>query len=397
MLKRFFILIGIVSLVCSPAHAERVFDTLWETVRTAQTHDLPEGLSGAWSEDIAMRGQSQVLFADLSPFSALQIMLRLESVNKVTPLTGYAEVKDKFKSFVNYYLQHRLEGEPFGSIGFWPVWTLEDGTIARLPAADPAMLELMGGSLPADSDDSSQMAIWLYKTDPAHPYIKAYLSMLEGILDKGRDSQSDREARWKKTNSGAFLTWVSGVPSEENNVDCVVNTNILTSLALIKKNVTLSPALQEAEQNTTALVFDALTGSRFPLCSYYYSRWSHFYLALGKLYEAGGGEFTRDQWRTIRSNFKTVLLSSWRHDKHETTLDWAELLLAAKMLGLMEDKALQVTITEIREYLGQKVHHENYYSLIEGNDVFRGQVQPGMMLLWYVKAQSAATLMEVLN
>jgi hypothetical protein len=198
-------------------------------------------------------------------------------------------------------------------------------------------------------------------------------------------------------NSDAFLTWVGNVPSEINSVDCVVNVNILTSLALIKQKRPLSATLQQAEQQTTNLVYDALINKKFPQCSYYYSRWSHYYLALGKLYEAGGGKLTSEQWQNIRLAYKSQLLSSWHDQKHQTTLEWAELLVAAKMLGLSADPDLQAALSEIRQYLQQKVHQENYDDLIEGNDVFRGEIRPGMTLLWYVKAQTEATLMEALD
>ncbi|EKD71083.1 MAG: hypothetical protein ACD_46C00278G0010 [uncultured bacterium] len=395
MLKKIIVLVGIFFLSSLTAYAENNLNSLWKTVQAEQTQDLPEGLSGAWLENITLKGKSKILFSDLSPFSALQIMLRLDAMQSSVALPGYLEVKKKFKPFINYYLNHRLKDEPYGAIGFWPVWQLEDGTVIRAPSTDPAIREVTGDTLSADSDDSSQMAIWLQKTEPGHPFINAYLKMLENILDENRTTQSKKEASWKDINSGAFLTWVRE-PGSENNVDCVVNINVLTSLSLIKKSVTLSNKLQQAEMNSSDLIYKALTQSQFPTCSYYYSRWSQFYLALGKLYETGGGVFNADQWKTIRSAFKSTLLTSWRTKNIQSTNEWAEFLIASQMFGLTKDAELSRTLADIKQYLLEEVNNENYYSLIEGNDVFRGDVAPGMTLLWYVKAQTATLLLEAL-
>lgn len=397
MPRKLVLLTSLFTILCTPLYANTTPNTLWETVQSEQVKGKPEGLTGAWPEKTAIKDQSNVMFVDQSPFSSLQIMMRLEAINAITPLSGYNEVKTNFKSLVNYYLNHRLPGEPFGSIGFWPVWKLDDGKLVRAPSTSPFILKLIGGILPADIDDSSQMAIWLYKTDPENPYIAAYLKMLESIIDKNRVNQEEREYPWKEVNSGAFMTWVNdSVLKEENSVDCVVNINVLTSLAYIKQRIHLTPVLQQAEQQTTNLVFDVLAKSKFPICSYYYSRWSHFYLALGKLHEAGGGAFTKEQWQFIRSSFKEQLVKSWQNEKHQATLEWAELLLAAKMLQVNNDPALQAVLTEIKQFLQQKVNHDDYHSLIEGNDVFRGEIKADMLLLWYVKGQTAATIMEAL-
>lgn len=394
MIKKIFVLLGIFFLTSLSAQAENTLTPLWDIIKTDQTQGLPDGLSGGWLEEIIVQGQPKVLFSDLSPFSALQIMLRLESIYSHIDLAGYQEVKNKFKGFVDYYLNHRLKDEPYGSIGFWPVWQLEDGTLIRAPYNDPNIRKIVGDSLPADTDDSSQMAIWLQKTDPSHPFIKAYLNMLKTVLDENRSQQSKREAAWKDINSGAFLTWVR---QSANDVDCVVNINILTSLSVIKKFQSLSNKLLQAEKAASALIFEVLNQSKMPLCTYYYSRWSQFYLALGKLHEEGGGVFTADQWQIIRTEFKKTVLKNWNVKTEHAAGEWSEFLIAARMLGLSEDNALKPVLVEIREYLLEKVRNNNYYSLIEGSDVFHGQVRSNMKLLWFVKAQTATFLLEALS
>tara|TARA_R110000868_G_scaffold96745_1_gene266070 strand:- start:207 stop:422 length:216 start_codon:yes stop_codon:yes gene_type:complete len=67
------------------------------------------------------------------------------------------------------------------------------------------------------------------------------------------------------------------------------------------------------------------------------------------------------------------------------------------MFGVSDHAKPKTTLAEIKQHLSQKVHNESYDSLMEGNDVFRGKIMPGMFLLWYVKAQTAATPMEALT
>lgn len=396
MLKKIFVLLGIFFLTSLSAYAENPIEPLWKTIKASQTQDLPDGLLGGWQEEIILRGNPTVLFKDHSPFSALQIMLRLEEMSSNIDVEGYSEVKNKFKRFADYYLNHRLKDEPYGSIGFWPVWQLDDGTLIRAPSVDPDIRKITGDTLPADTDDSSQMATWLQKTEPGHPFINAYLNMLENVLDENRSRQDERETVWKDINSGAFLTYVRQ-PGLENNVDCVVNINILTSLSVIKKSHPISNKLLQAEQNASTLIFDVLKQAKMPQCTYYYSRWSQFYLALGKLYETGGGVFTADQWQTIRSEFKKTVLNNWDAKSEHATGEWAELLVTVRMLGLSQDDEIKPTLMKIREYLLEKVRNDNYYSLIEGNDVFHGQIRPGMTLFWFVKAQTAMFLLEALS
>lgn len=393
MIKKFFALSIIFFLAPMTSHAEITLDTLWDSVKIEQVEGMPQGLAGAWPEEITLNGNPKALFSDMSPFSALQIMLRLESMHSKGDLAGYSDVKNKFKPFVNYYLDHRLEGEPYGAIGFWPVWKLDTGELIRAPSTDPRVRQITGDDLPADSDDSSQMAIWLHKTEPGHPYIAAYLKMLANILDENRTKIQDREAAWKKINSGAFMTWVTD-QKENNDVDCVVNINVLTSLSLIKKSTALSSELLQAEKKSSALIFDAMTQSKFPACSYYYSRWSHFYFALGKLYEAGGGVFTAEQWQTIRTSFKATLLQRWAAKDNQSVNEWAEFLLTSQMLGMTKDPELSPVLAQIKRYLLQKIQSDSYYTLTEGNDVFYGKPLPGISLFWYVKAQTATLLME---
>ncbi len=179
------------------------------------------------------------------------------------------------------------------------------------PGVNPTLEEGLV-NIPNDSDDSAVSAAALllaYKRGYLTPaeaqdiYTQAVtaLSELDKFKDEGRNKEDGRDS-WKPHNSGAYLTWLRSedksafadpnlgfIPSNVNNVDCVVNANALFAkglLATLQENSNTEAAVS-ARAAAVAAITLAVQKQAWPNCGLYYPQQMIFPYTASRAYREG--------------------------------------------------------------------------------------------------------------
>ena len=355
---------------------------------------------GGWKSHFDWKYFKKLSSTDVNVFSSLETMLNLESAYKRLPFQqNLTEIQVPFKSYGEYYRTHHLAGEPTGSVGFWPVFK-HDKDLIRAPGKLYKTIEWITKgqfSLPADTDDSSKMALWLMDSNPDSQFITDYfINVLPNILDAGRKKQTDIENRWKQVNSGAFMTWI-GMDKEDNSVCCVNTLNVLASVTkAFSRGVEISAEVLQARKDTTILIHDVIVNKRYSICSPYYVRTSQFFYAFAKHFTgelASHNLFTDDDKRMLIADLRNELKSINVSNSGATEL--AELYLSYRILDTEPTDDYNSILESIKQELRNQIDSASYFSYNRGNVVYHGYFNRLVQVNWYNQAYTASVMMQV--
>ncbi len=203
-------------------------------------------------------------------------------------------------------------------------------------------------NLPPDLDTSSQAFVLFEQAGVFPAYRKAFIKEVSRWIDEQRPPEAisahDRGWLARPGSTGAFLTWVeqptpgrrNRIPAGngENDVDSVVNLNVLSALALARRNGhALPPATAEAMRRAAALINGLVRrpeGDILP-STVWYDRTSQFYLAFAKAV-ANGADELQPACETVKT--RLLHLGAQLADQFQVTnyLELAEALAALKLL-----------------------------------------------------------------
>jgi hypothetical protein len=341
----------------------------------------------------------------------LQISLALSRVAHRHELPDLEAVEARLGAMVDAYLADAVTtSEPAGSVAHWALYRTPDGHPMRFadqPRLPYALIKAF--DIPNDLDTASQAFLWLQARGEREAFRTAYISLLGAWTDTGRTRQHEQEARWKELDSGAFLTWTepdrtdlpsSRIPSGVNDVDCVVNLNILTSLyAFERTGASLPEAVWTARDAACSLLNQAVRDAASDRCALYYDE-TQFYLAYARALTSGVSclEESREEARA-----QLAALGRERLGDDADIVDIAETTLALKLLYPTDTRSPVRDLTatlDLRLAAQIEPVGEGMARLPEGM-LYRGTIHPlaGTIAVtgyWYSHAASTALGLEAL-
>lgn len=218
-----------------------------------------------------------------------QIMVLLHDVSRRFELPGYDAIEGRANAHLAAFLHDSsYTGEPAGTIAFWPIRDYRSGRRGVSPSV-PALSN--AANVPNDLDTSSQAVLWFLNTRQNSSFARAFTASVSEFRDVGRIEFHPNDLRWKRANSGAFLTWAdsdsvdrfsSRIPDGINDVDCVVGLHVLSALQQARRWHKLDGATERGFTATCRLIGDAVRSGAVPTCSVYYPRASQFWWAFAQ-------------------------------------------------------------------------------------------------------------------
>ena len=266
-------------------------------------------------------------------------------------------------------------------------------------------------NIPGDLDTGSQAYMWATERSSSayaqdfSDYRAAYLAQLSQWVDSGRSQQHSNDAGWKSSNSGAFMTWYepdsinlpgSRIPGGINDVDCVVNLNVLHSLATA---ATLQEQIPDAtltgETASCQVIQQMIQNQATDRCAVYY-RQTQVFLAFGRAL-AGGVDCLQsvqdDAGQQAEALSEQLLLS-----RQTDVVELIEMTIALKSVypAPSRSAAVATTIANLEAQLASELRdagHGGKY-LPEGL-LFKGFLpllngHAGITSQWYSQAMSTA-------
>jgi hypothetical protein len=261
--------------------------------------------------------------------------------------------------------------------------------------------------IPSDLDTASQADLWIGRRSGRAEFRRSYPGMLGEWVDAGRTRQHDSEEAWKKAGSGGFLTWndldrearaTSRIPGGVNDVDCVVNLNVLDSLAVRRADPTdqaaLPPKTAAARDAACALVRKAVEDGKGAVCSVYYDE-SHVLMAFARALSDGADclEPVRGvAYARVRERAAAALTGA-------DAVTLAELLVALRLLDPGSGDPLAGALE--RRLQGMIESDDDEQASLPEGFLFRGTFHPALgpavSVTWTSRAMSTALALWALT
>jgi hypothetical protein len=209
-------------------------------------------------------------------------------------------------------------------------------------------------NVPNDADDTA-MATAILKLHNRESNQTGPLRVIVGYRDQNR-TKSDPRDHWTPKDSGAYLTWLKDersptfaspnegvMPMGVNNVDCVVNANVLFSLAL--NGLQEAPGFHESADYLADVVTTRswLDGS----CALYYPQRYTFPYSLTRAFRDAGAsspKLNQAMDKLMIDLLKEQYLDGHWYIKTDGTSDYSTALALVSLLNLGEKRAIKLNI-----------------------------------------------------
>lgn len=360
-----------------------------QAAETTGRHSL-----GGWS--IYSKINNSIVTHEPNSLLTARVMILLHEVSRSFELPGYAVIEGRANANLAPFLyDDGYTGEPAGTIAFWPIRDYRSGR----RGVDPSVSALIPvANVPNDLDSSSQVALWFLNSRQQAGFVRAFTTTVADFRDIGRIDENPNDLRWKRPNSGAFMTWAepdwlesstSRIPEGANNVDCVVDLNILTTLGQYRRSHALGSATERGVNATCRLIVDAIRSGAVPTCATYSRRSSQFWWAFAQASAAGvsclDSAALSVRWRLL--NRATEIAHA--HEASSNGTEVAEILGALKRLYPAARRPARITeITERLEAILQGMVDEKGRLVTE--DAISLSRGFGQQVEWYAPAYSSA-------
>jgi len=371
-----------------------------------QEHNL-ERYVGTWPTYPKYSGVRKEI-PESNSFMTLQTIILLNEVNQNYELPQVEKVFSLADTQIqNYVNDAKKTDEVKGTISFWPLIQTDDGEWIRSFDTQWYNTSMRILNVGNDFDSSSQAFSWFYKRKSNPEFLKAFVKSVSQYTDENRQSEHPLNLRWKKKNSGAFLTWAETEAPEKpvnrimdlvNDVDCVVNLNILSALSSYEVNIdALPPKTALARDKSCQLIQEVIKNEDEDKCGTWYTRKSHFYLAFTKAYQANTFCLAEDK-QEIFSRAKTRAKYLLAHPKMKAYTQTAELLITLKSLTSKRTYFFQEFLYDLEEMLKEGiVQRETYAYLPSKHSLFGGQAFGLFHFDWYGRANATALALRALS
>lgn len=343
-------------------------------------------------------------------FMTLQTLLLLHEVNQDYLLPDLEKIVDPAnKQILRYIDDAKKTDEAEGTISFWPLIQTDEGKWIRsfdTQWYNSTMRILDVGN---DFDTSSQAFVWLYASNQNREFLDSFVHSVNRYIDHNRSLEHPLNLLWKKPGSGAFLTWaeqeapanpVNRIMDLVNDVDCVVNLNILTSLSLYENNLDALPAkTMQAKEAACTLTHQVIANAQEQRCGTWYTRPSHFYLAYAKAYKADTYCIQKDK-DIIVQRAKQRARYLLEHPRLRAYTEIAEYIIILKSLQDKRERGyfLRNMIVSLEEALRKGiVERDGYAYLPSKHSLFGGEAFGLFHFNWYGRANATALALRALT
>ena len=368
-------------------------------------HDLTR-YRGTWPSYPKYSGVRKEI-PESNSFMTLQTLVLLEEVNKTHNLKNVEKVYTLADEQIqNYVLDANKTDEARGTISFWPLIQTDEGKWIRSFDTQWYNTSMRILNVGNDFDSSSQAFAWFFKREQNRDFMDSFVKSVSDYVDTNRSLEHALNEKWKKKNTGAFLTWAETEAPEQpvnrimdlvNDVDCVVNLNILSALSYYENNLdSLPPQTAKARDNSCELIHQVLVNNQEDVCGTWYTRKSHFYLAFAKAYKADTFCIEADK-KLVYERAKNRAKYLLAHPKMKAYTEIAEHIIILKSLRKSRTYFFQNFINDLETELKKGiVKKETYAYLPSKHSLFGGQAFGLFHFDWYGRANATALALRAL-
>lgn len=385
-------------------------EKLYDFIQQNQIREHPiDRYIGTWPSYPKYSGVRKEI-PESNSFMTLQTLILLHEIDQDYILPGLDKIVHSANEQILQYVDDAKQtGEPAGTVAFWPlIKTDEEKWIRSFDTQwyNTTMRILDVGN---DFDTSSQAFVWLYMSDQRREFLDGFVHSVGRYRDTDRSNEHPLNLSWKKSDSGAFLTWaeeeapgkpVNRIMDLVNDVDCVVNLNILTALSLYENTIDrLPPLTLQAKEASCSLIHEVIDKREEQNCGTWYTRPSHFYLAYAKAYQADTFCIQHDK-KSILQRAKQRARYLLAHPDLKAYTETAEYIIILKSLQAKEQRGyfLKQMIHSLEVTLRKGiVEKEEYAYLPSKHSLFGGEAFGLFHFNWYGRANATALALRALT
>lgn len=343
-------------------------------------------------------------------FMTLQTLILLHEIDQKYELPDSEQLFELANSqILNYVKDAKQTDEARGTIAFWPLLQSDEGEWIRSFDTQWYNTSMRILDVGNDFDTSSQAFVWFYLSNQNRSFLDDFVISTANYIDLNRTQEHPLNLQWKQKESGAFLTWaeeeapakpLNRIMDLVNDVDCVVNLNILTSLSLYENNLDALPSeTQSAKEASCRLIHEVIVNQKEDRCAAWYTRPSHFYLAYSKAYNADAFCIQQDK-SLILERAKKRARYLLKHPKLNAYTETAEYLIVLKSLVPYKERGFcfQRLLRDLERSLQKGlVEKENYAYLPSRHSLFGGEAFGMFHFNWYGHANATALALRALT
>jgi len=343
-------------------------------------------------------------------FMTLQTLILLHELHQMYELPKIEKLFELANTqMLNYTDDARQTGETKGTIAFWPLLQGDEGEWIRSFDTQWYNTTMRILDVGNDFDTSSQAFVWFYISGQKRHFLDDFVISSARYRDLNRTQEHPLNLPWKQKDSGAFLTWAEAEAPEKpvnrimdlvNDVDCVVNLNILTSLSLYENNIEALPSeSREAKESACKLTHEIILAKKEQNCALWYTRPSHFYLAYAKAYKADTLCIQEDRDLVINRAKKRARFLL-RHPRLEAYTEIAEHLIILKSLKPTAERGFffKKLLNKLEQTLEKGIVEKEAYAYLPSREALFGGEAFGMFRFnWYGNANATALTLRALT
>lgn len=407
---RYFILLCLALFLWAEEKLPPLEAKLYSFIKQDQILSHPiERYIGTWPTYPKYTGARKEI-PESNSFMTLQTLMLLHQVDENYELEGIDEVYALAEKQVQHYVEDAEKtDEAKGTISFWPLIQTEDGEWIRSFDTQWYNTSMRILNVGNDFDTSSQAFAWFYTRDKNRAFLDSFVESLGDYVDANRKSEHPSNLRWKKPETGAFLTWaeqeapdkpINRIMDLVNDVDGVVNLNILTALSYYENNIgPLPKKTQEAKKQSCKLIHNIIVNEQEDVCGTWYTRRSHFYLAFAKAYKADTFCIEEDK-ETVLSRAKERSKYLLKHPSMRSYAEIAEYIIILK--SLKEKKYRQYfynkLISDLEKELKKGITQRDGYAYLPSKQsLFGGEAFGLFYFNWYGRSNATALALRALS
>ncbi|HIC44374.1 MAG TPA: hypothetical protein EYO73_08855 [Sulfurimonas sp.] len=371
-------------------------------------HDISQFI-GTWPSNAKYLGARKTI-PDSNSFMTFQTLILLHDVNQVFELPHINKVYSLSNTQMQNYVQDaRKNHEPKGTLSFWPLLQIDKETYIHSFDTQWYNTSLRILDIANDFDTSSQAFVWFYFQNIQPQFLKDFTFSLALYTDTNRSLEHPLNKQWKDKSTGAFMTWAEDEAPHKNpnrimdlvnDVDCVVNLNILTSLSLYENTInSLPPLTQIAKEKSCKLIHKVIINKQENKCGTWYTRPSHFYLSFSKAYKADT-YCIQDHAQTIIQRSKKRAKYLLQHPNMHAYTEVAEYLIILKTLKKEKKRSFLYLklLKDLQKYLKEGLSIRGDYAYLPSKQsLFGGQAFGLFHFDWYGRSNATALTLRALS
>jgi hypothetical protein len=364
---------------------------------------------GTWpSYPKYVRAQKEI--PESNAFMTLQTLVLLHELHQMYELPAIEQLFALANAqMLKYADDAEQTAETKGTIAFWPLLQSDEGEWIRSFDTQWYNTSMRILDVGNDFDTSSQAFVWFYLSGQKRSFLDDFVLSSARYRDLNRTHEHPLNLSWKQKDSGAFLTWaepeapqkpVNRIMDLVNDVDCVVNLNILTSLSLYENTLEALPIeTKEAKESACKLTHEIILAQKEQNCALWYTRPSHFYLAFAKAYKADTFCIQQDRDLIVeRARRRARYLLE--HPRLEAYTEIAEHLIILKSLKPSQERGFffKKLLSELEKRLKEGLVEKEEYAYLPSKEALFGGEAFGMFHFnWFGNANATALALRALT